>query len=209
MFRKTDNDLWLGLEYEHGNDSAPILTPQKSSFICPTTCPTGVTDASLSFTNTLGGRPVAGAPVETVKNFNTYSWRAEWAVADRGPHSWVAMVQGNGTKQDYRSGASAERSLAGVYLRYFYMRTYGFYASYAHDFKYKYTRNGTTADFGHNNNKNITLLWNPAMNVSFHLVFNPSSTNAVFSEASLLPPGTTIPNSNKTSSWSFGMEYSF
>ena len=69
--------------------------------------------------------------------------------------------------------------------------------------------NGFTTDFGKNNNKNITLLWNPAMNVSFHLVYNPNSVNAVFTEANLLPPGTSTPNPNKTSSWSLGMEYSF
>jgi hypothetical protein len=210
MFRKTDNDLWLAVEYARGNDSASILTPTKSSFICPGTCPAGITDSSLSFTNTLGGRPVAGAPVEKVDSYYSYATRAEWDVADRGPHSWVAMIQATGTKQDYQSGASAERNVAGVYLRYFFARTYGFYASYAHDFKYKYTApNGQTADFGKNNNKSITLLWNPAMNVSFHLTYNPNSQNAVFTEASLLPAGSTTPSPSTSSSWSVGMEYSF
>ena len=116
-----------------GNDNASILTPTKSSFICPTTCPAGVTDSSLSFTNTLGGRSVAGAPVEKVSSFRTYAVRAEWVAADRGPHTWVAMVQAGGTKQDYVSGATAKRDVIGAYIRYFYKRTYGFQASYARD----------------------------------------------------------------------------
>jgi len=116
------------------------------------------------------------------------------------------MVQGNGTKQDYVSGASAKRDLAGVYIRYFFNRTYGFQASYSHDFHYKYTSpRGVTSDFGKNNNKNIALLWNPAMNVSFHAVFNPNSQNAVYTEAST----STGPSPNTSSSWSVGMEYSF
>jgi hypothetical protein len=208
LFRKTENDLWLGVEYSTGNDNASILTPTKSSFICPGTCPAGVTDASLSFSNTLGGRPVAGAPVEKVKDFNTYSWRAEWTAADRGPHSWVAMVQGNGTKQNYESGASAKRDLMGVYIRYFFMRTYGIQASYAKDFHYYYTSpTGVRSDFGKATSKNIVLLWNPAMNVSFHLNYNPNSQSAVFTEASTSTTNTA--RSNTTSSWDLGVEYSF
>ena len=157
--RQTENDLWLAIEYSRGNDNASILTPTKSSFICPTTCPAGVTDSSLSFTNTLGGRPVAGAPIEIVDSFNTYSWRVEHTAADRGPHSWVALLEGNGTKQNYKSGASAKRDHVGVYLRYYYLRTYGFQASWAHDFTYKYTSpTGVTADFGSTNTKNLAAV---------------------------------------------------
>lgn len=203
MFRKTDNDLWLALEIGRGNDNASILTPVKSSFICPNTCPNGVTDSSLSFTNTLGGRAVTGAPVEVVKKFNTYSARAEWSVADKGPHSYIAMIQANGTKQDYESGASAKRNLAGVYLRYFYQRTYGIQASYAKDFNYEYTSpTGQKYDFGKATTSNIVALWNPAMNVSFHLSYNPSSKSAVFVETATQKP-------RETKSWDIGVEYSF
>jgi len=206
MFRKTDNDLWLVLEYGTGNDNASILTPVKSSFICPGTCPTGVSDASLSFTNTLGGRAVSGAPLEVVDKFHTYSWRAEWDVADRGPHSFVAMIQGDGTKQDYKSGAHAKRDLVGAYIRYFFLRTYGVQASYAHDFHYTYTSpTGLEYDFGKNNAKNIALLWNPAMNVSFHLNYTPNSQNAVFTN-----PVTGVgPAKTTSSSWNIGVEYNF
>ena len=205
--RQTENDLWLGVEYSHGNDNASILTPTKSSFICPTTCPAGVTDSSLSFTNTLGGRPVAGAPVEVVDKFDTYSWRIEHTAADRGPHSWVAMIQGNGTKQDYRSGASAKRDIIGVYLRYYYLRTYGFYASYYKDFKYEYTSpSGQKTDFGKTDGSNITLLWSPAMNFSVHLAYNFPQENAIY-----YPSGSTgtPPASVKASSWNLGFEYNF
>jgi hypothetical protein len=205
--RKTENDLWLAVEIGHGNDNASILTPTKSSFICPNTCPQGVTDSTFSFSNTLGGRPVGGAPVETVKKFNTYSARAEWTAADRGPHSWVAMIQANGTKQDYDSGASAKRILAGLYLRYFYQRTYGFQASWYHDFKYEYkTTTGNTVDFGSTNGSTLTLLWNPAMNVSFHFTYNFPQTSAVYTESSST---STPPSPNRTSSWNLGIEYNF
>ncbi len=201
--RQTENDLWLGLEYSHGNDNASILTPTKSSFICPTTCPAGVTDSSLSFSNTLGGRPVSGAPIEIVDTFNTYSWRAEWTAADRGPHSWVAMIQGNGTKQNYVSGASAKRDDVGLYLRYFYLRTYGFYASWYHDLKYEYTSpTGVKSDFGHEDGSSLALLWNPAMNFSVHFTYSFPQKNAVF-------PTPTAPEAVKSSSWSLGFEYNF
>jgi hypothetical protein len=201
--RQTENDLWLAIEYSHGNDNASILTPNKMSFICPTTCPAGVVDTSLSFTNTLGGRPVSGAPIEIVNTFNTYSWRIEHTAADRGPHSWVALIEGNGTKQDYVSGASAKRDLVGVYLRYYYLRTYGFQASYYHDLKYEYTSpNGTKSDFGKTDGTNIALLWSPAMNFSVHLNFNLPQENAVF-------PSPTAPAQVKSSSWNLGFEYNF
>lgn len=202
--RQTENDLWLAIEYSHGNDNASILTPTKSSFICPTTCPAGVTDSSLSFSNTLGGRPIAGAPIETVENFNTYSWRVEHTAADRGPHSWVASVQGNGTRQHYVSGASSRRDLVGLYLRYFYLRTYGFQASYYHDFKYEYTSGlGVHSDFGKTDGGTLTALWNPAMNFSVHLTYNFPQNNAVYTEA------VSAPSPVKTSSWSLGFEYNF
>jgi hypothetical protein len=206
FFRKTDNDLWLGLEYERGNDNASILTPTKSSFICPGTCPAGVTDSSLSFSNTLGGRPVTGAPVEKVKKFTTYAVRAEWSVADKGPHTWIAMIQAGGTKQDYESGASAKRDVAGVYLRYFFHRTYGLQASYARDFDYKYTNPlGVEQDFGKATSKNIVLFWNPAMNVSFHLTYSPNASSAVYTEATQ----TVQVSPRVSSSWETGVEYSF
>jgi hypothetical protein len=206
-WRQTENDLWLGFEYSHGNDNASILTPTKSSFICPTTCPAGVTDSSLSFTNTLGGRPVAGAPIEKVDTFNTYSWRIEHTAADRGPHSWVAMIQGNGTKQNYISGASAKRDLIGVYLRYYYLRTYGFYASYYKDFKYEYTSPaGVKTDFGKTNGSNVTALWSPAMNFSVHLSYNFPQSGAVYN----VEGATSNPISpSKVSSWNLGFEYNF
>jgi len=207
--RKTDNDWWFALEYERGNDSASILTPTKASFICPTTCPAGVTDASLSFSNTLGGAPVAGAPVEKVKNFYTYSAHVDYVVADKGPHSWVGMIQANGIKQEYQSGASAKRHLIGVYLRYFWLRTYGIQVSYYRDFDYKYTSPlGVDHDFGKNSGKNFVLYWNPAMNFSMHLNYSPDANNAIYTEATTTPAQADALR-RTSSSWNWGVEYSF
>lgn len=199
MFRKTDNDLWLAFEGSTGKDMPSILTPYKSSFICPGTCPTGVTDASLSFTNTLGGYAISGAPVETVDTFNTYGFRAEWDVADRGAHSWVMLTKLLGTKQDYVSGATAKRDVLGATIRYFFKRTYGFEAALYRDLKYEYTSAaGVTTDFGNRVGSSLTGLWNPAMNVSIHLRYSPNLKTQNF--AGLV---------SKRSSWDFGMEYSF
>ena len=199
FFRKTDNDLWLAFEGANGNDNASILTRTKSSFICPGACPAGVTDSSLSFSNVLGGYAISGAPVETVDKFNTYSLRAEWDVADRGVNSWVLMGKLTGIKQDYKSGATARRDVAGAYLRYFFKRTYGVEASLYRDMKYEYTSAaGVTTNFGHKLGSSLTLLWNPAMNVSFHFRISPESTNRTFAGAE-----------TKSSSWDAGMEYSF
>jgi hypothetical protein len=60
-------------------------------------------------------------------------------------------------------------------------------------------------DFGTNNSKNIALLWNPAMNVSFHFNYSPSSTNAVFTD----PRTGAGPAKTESSSWNMGVEYSF
>ena len=199
FFRKTDNDLWVAFEGANGNDNASILTRTKSSFICPGTCPAGVTDSSLSFSNVLGGYAITGAPVEEVDKFNTYSFRAEWDVADRGVHSWVLMGKADGTKQDYKSGASAKRDVVGVIGRYFYKRTYGFEAYWWRDMKYEYTSPaGVTTDFGNRDAMGLTLLWNPAMNVSFHLRMSPESTTRSFTGVE-----------RTSSSWDLGMEYSF
>ena len=199
MFRKTDNDLWLAFEGATGNDNAPILTSTHASFICPGTCPAGVTDSQLSINSSLGGYTISGAPVEVVDKFNTYSFRAEWDVADRGVHSWVAMAKVTGIKQDYKSGASAKRDVAGAYLRYFYKRTYGVEASYYRDMKYEYTSPaGVTTDFGNRDGMGVTLLWNPAMNVSLHFRLPFDSTTRNFAGVE-----------RTTSSWDVGMEYSF
>jgi hypothetical protein len=199
MFRKTDNDLWLAFEGVTGDDSPSMLTPYKSSFICPGTCPAGVTDSSLSFTNTLGGYSISGAPVEEVDKHNVWGLRAEWDVADRGVHSWVLMSKMMGIKQDYVSGASAERSFIGATFRYFFKRTYGFEVSWYRDIKYEYTSPaGVTTDFGNRVGKGVTFLWNPAMNVSIHLDINPTIKSRNFAG-----------QESSSSSWNFGMEYSF
>ena len=116
------------------------------------------------------------------------------------------MIQGSGTKQDYISGAKAKRDAVGLYLRYYYMRTYGFQASWSHDFKYEYTSpSGVTSDFGHVNSKNLVLLWSPAMNFSVHLNYSFSQPNAVYN----IEGSTTPLSPTNSSSWNLGFEYNF
>ena len=109
------------------------------------------------------------------------------------------MGKADGTKQDYKSGASAKRDVVGVIGRYFYKRTYGFEAYWWRDMKYEYTSPaGVTTDFGNRDAMSLTLLWNPAMNVSFHLRMSPDSTTRSFTGVE-----------STSSSWDLGMEYSF
>jgi hypothetical protein len=117
------------------------------------------------------------------------------------------MIQGNGTKQDYKSGASAKHDLVGVYLRYYYLRTYGFQASYYKDLKYEYrSPGGVTTDVGKHDGSNLVLLWSPAMNFSVHLNYNFPQSNSVYNANG----ATTTPiSSSKVESWNLGFEYNF
>lgn len=185
MFRQTRNDLWFALEYYGGKDQSTQMTQVKNSFICPGTCPTGVTDSSLSITNTRGGTNgiIVGAPVVTIKDFRSYKLRVEHSVADRGPHSWIASVVYHGTKENHDDGGKLERTILGGYLRYFYNRTYGFYTTIWKDMTYEYTNPaGVTRDTYQKLNYAITLLWNPAMNFSTHLQIQPRVQNRVFDD---------------------------
>jgi hypothetical protein len=185
MFNTTRNDLWLALEYYWGKDTSTQMTSTKSSFICPGTCPTGVTDSSLSITNTKGGTNglIVGAPVVEVEKFSSYKLRVEHSVADRGPHSWIASAVYHATSEDLRGGGKVERSILGGYVRYFYNRTYGFYATLWKDIDYDYTNAaGVKRGTYQKPNMQLTLLWNPAMNFSTHLQYNPRVQNRVFED---------------------------
>jgi len=203
MFRQTENDLWLSVEYTRGNDAVSILTPQKSSFICPTTCPAGVVDTSLSFTNTLGGASVVNAPIELVDKFQSYRLKAEHVAADLGPHSWDAALLLSGVREDFKSGGKTKRDVGGAYLRYYYVRTYGFEVNWQHNFNYSYTAAGAaTRDVKTTDLFRMTLLWTPAMNFNTHLTFQPKTFNYVFKDQSNLYQGS-------GNAWSLGFEYSF
>ena len=205
MFRQTRNDLWFALETYSGRDASSQMTSKKNSFICPGTCPPGVTDSSLSITNTVGGTSglIVGAPVETIKTFNSYKLRVEHSVADLGPHSWIASAVYHWKKENYVSGASAERDIIGLYARYFYQRTYGFYTTWWKDLSYDYTTAaGVKRSTYQKPNFSVTLLWNPAMNFSTHLVYTPKVQNRVFSDQKNLYQG-----SGKN--FSLGFEYNF
>lgn len=205
MFRTTRNDLWFAFEYYGGKDTPTQMTSVRNSFICPGTCPTGVTDSSLSITNTRGGTSglIVGAPVVQIADFTSYKLRVEHSVADRGPHSWILSAVYTAMEEDHKDGGSLERSIFGGYVRYFYNRTYGFYATAWKDIDYSYTTPaGVKRDTYQKMNYSITFLWNPAMNFSTHLVFSPRGQNRVFDDERHRYLG-------KGRSYSLGFEYNF
>jgi hypothetical protein len=205
MFRTTRNDLWFALETYSGKDASSQMTQNKNSYICPGACPSGVTDSTLSITNQVGGTNgiILGAPVESIKRFYSYKLRVEHSVADLGPHSWIASAVYHWKKENYESGGNAERAIAGLYLRYFYQRTYGFYTTWWKDLKYDYTNPaGVKRGTYQKPNFSLTALWNPAMNFSTHLTYTPKTQNRVFDDdrARYLGDG---------KSWNLGFEYNF
>jgi len=207
MFRTTRNDLWFALETYSGNDSSSQMTQFKSSYICPTTCPAGVTDSTLSITNQKGGTNglIVGAPIEIIKDFKSYKLRVEHAVADRGDHSWIASAVLHGMTENYVSGAKSERQIFGVYGRYFYKRTYGAYGTWWKDMSYDYTTPGGVKRGTYNKPQwSLNGLWNPAMNFSVHLTYSPTQ-NRVFNDTAANRAGYL----NNGNSWSLGAEYNF
>ncbi len=205
MFRETRNDLWFALETYHGRDLPTQMTSVKNSFICPGTCPAGVTDSTMSITNSRGGTSgiIVGAPVVKIKDFNSYKLRVEHSVADRGSHSWIASAVYTGMKENHVGGGGVDRDVFGVYGRYFYNRTYGFQTAWWKDMKYNYTNAAGVKRGTYNKPQfSITGLWNPAMNVSVNLGYTPRVQNRVFADQQNLYLG----NGN---SYSLGTEYSF
>ncbi len=205
MFRETRNDLWFAVETFSGKDIPTQMTAVKDSYICPGACPAGVTDSTLSITNSRGGTNgiIVGAPFVEISKFKSYKLRVEHAVADRGPHSWIASAVYHWAKEDVKGGGTVERSIIGTYLRYFYQRTYGFYTTWWKDIDYDYTNAaGLKRGTYQKPNFSITLLWNPAMNFSTHLVLTPRTQNRVFEDQKNLYQG-------DGNSYSLGFEYSF
>lgn len=205
MFRQTRNDLWFAVENYWGKDATSQMTQKKNSYICPGTCPTGVTDSTLSITNQRGGTNgiILGAPVETVSKFNSYKLRVEHSVADLGPHSWILSAVYHGDKEDFVSGGHLRRDVFGVYARYFFERTYGFYTTWWKDVKYDYTTPAGAVRGTYNKPQfSVTGLWNPAMNFSTHLTYTPRVQNRVFADQQNLYEG-------KGKSLNLGFEYNF
>jgi hypothetical protein len=205
IFKQTRNDLWLVLETYSGKDISSQMTAVKNSFICPGTCPAGVTDSSFSITNSRGGTNgiIVGAPVVKIKDFTSYKLRIEQGVADLGPHSWIVSAVLHGAKENIAGGGKIERTILGTYARYFYNRTYGFYTTWWRDLKYDYTNaTGLTRGTYQKDNFSITLLWNPAMNFSTHLVINPRTQNRVFEDQKNLYLG-------NGDAYQLGFEYNF
>ena len=107
------------------------------------------------------------------------------------------------TKENHTNGGGLDRSILGGYVRYFWNRTYGFYATYWKDLEYEYTTPaGVTRDTYQKDNYAITLLWDPAMNFSTHLVIQPRTQNRVFDDERNRYQG-------DGNSYSLGFEYNF
>lgn len=203
FFRKQSNDLWLVGMYLGGKDAPSMLTPEKDSFICPASCPSGVTDANFSITNTLGGASITGAPLEQVDHFNSYKVQLESSVGDMGVNSWDAAIVVAGMDQDYKSGASASYTQLGLEARYFYKRTYGIDLYWSKYINYTYTSStNQEIDTYGGDNYGVTFLWNPAMNFSVHVNWVPKTHNRVFKNQMNL-------YQNQGDSLDFGVEYSF
>ncbi len=202
LFRETRNDMWFVLETYHGKDMPTQMTSIRDSYICPGTCPAGVTDSTLSISNNRGGGVVLNAPFVRIKNFTSYKLRWESSVADRGSHSWIASAVYHPMKENLVGGGSVERDLFGVYLRYFYKRTYGFQAQWQTQLKYDFTNAaGLTRGVYTRPAMSVTGLWNPAMNFSVNFNYNPRVQNRVFEDQrNLYTSGT---------SRSIGIEYNF
>jgi hypothetical protein len=199
-FRKTRNDLWLIAEYYAGNDFPSIMTRTKDSFLCPANCPPGVTDQNLSISNTPGDI-IVNAPIEQVKDFDSFRLSLEHSAADRGSHTWYAAATVLTMTQNFESGAKVQDTQMGAYLRYFYQRTYGLEVFVRDHLKYEYTTPvGLKRDTYTKPNYGITLLWYPAMNVDFWLSFSPRVQNIVFDDQRDL-------YNDKASSFVLGFEY--
>jgi hypothetical protein len=210
------NDVWLVAEYYGGSDFPSIMTPRRHSLLCPGTCPPGVVDTNFAISNVPGQtpQPIAGAPIELVRDFKSYKLKVTQAAADRGPHSWYADFTVHGMKQDFESGAQVENSMYGAVLRYFFQRTYGFEAFYYNNIDYTYTDPaGNEHDARTSSNYGITFLWYPAMNFTTHLQINPRATNIVYrrtaAEGGQLPPEAYREYMDKADSYNLGFEYNF
>jgi len=201
-FRKTRNDLWLIAEYYTGNDFPSIMTRTKDSFLCPDDCPPGVSDQNLSISNTPGD-VIVNAPLERVRDFDSFRLSLEHSAADRGSHTWYAAATFLTMTQNFESGGKVEDTQMAAYLRYFFQRSYGVEVFVRDHLKYEYTTSaGLKRDTYTKPNYGITLLWYPAMNVDFWLSVTPRAQNIVFKDQREL-------YNDKASSYVLGLEYNF
>lgn len=209
-FRKQKNSLWGGLELYFGTDEPPLVRRQSIDFI---SCRTNAVDASGNpATCTITADPhdfsygsgsgFPGADNEVVDSFFSFRLKADHSAADRGPHSWLGSVNLHGNYNKYKSGNTADFTVVGANLRYFYKRTYGFEVFSAWTLQYDYKKDGTTYKLDDVPTFGSYLIWNPAMNVNFNLRISTSQITT----SSLTPN-----REQKTGGlgYSLGMEYSF
>jgi hypothetical protein len=174
------NDVWILFDVYTGNDMPSIMRPFSRSALCPSTCPPGISDANFRTSNTPGGAPIFNAPLETADDFFASRISISTTAADRGLHSWYADSGISQIKQDFVGGGKVERTYGGGEIRYFYNRTYGVELIYNRNFDYKYTtptgfkRKATTKD-----DMTFALLFYPAMNFNFRLLYDPRAENNI------------------------------
>jgi hypothetical protein len=177
------NDTWILLDFYMGNDMPSIMRPFTRSALCPTTCPAGISDANFRTSNTPGGAPIVGAPIEQADDFFASRVSISNSAADRGVNSWYSDVGISQIKQDFVSGAKVERTYGGGEIRYFYNRTYGLEFVWNKNFEYKYTtasgqvRKAVTKD-----DMAVAFLFYPAMNFNFRLLYDPRADNNIVFE---------------------------
>lgn len=184
LFNQQRNDVWLLADFYFGNDLPSIMTPFSRSRLCTGPCPPGISDVNFRTSNTPGGAPITNAPLEEADDFFAWRLSVSSTAADRGLHSWYADAGISHIKQDFVSGAHADRTLAGGEIRYFYNRTYGAEIIYNKNLDYTYTTpGGLERDTVSDDNLTLALLFYPAMNFNFRLLYDPKSdTNIVFKD---------------------------
>lgn len=204
---RQQNDMWVGVEFYTGKDFIAITNPgPKASFICTGTCPAGISDATLSFRNSAGytsANIVDIGTTEIVNDFSSYKIAFHQTAADLGIHSFVTGLVLHGMDQDFVSGGSAERTILGGSVRYYYNRTYGFEFYLRNDLTYDYT-DGAGTDYEVETPGmvwGLTGLWTPAMNFNVHLQYRPSYVYA-------LDPAVADAN-DEGYIYSLGIEYNF
>lgn len=179
LFNQQQNDVWLLADFYFGNDMSSIMRANRRSTLCTTSpCPPGISDANFNTSNTPGGGPIVNAPLDVSDDFFAWRLSVSQTRADWGMHSWYADAGISHIKQDFVTGATAERTYGGAEIRYFYNRTYGFEIVYRNELDYWFRgADGIKRDTFTKDTWNISALFYPAMNFNFRLLYNPRAQN--------------------------------
>jgi len=184
-FRRESNDLWWVVESVWGSNVGSQVNPARTSLLCTKTCPPGISDTNLSFTNTIGYQwntlgdlaAINGTGFETVNSSTAWRFSIHQAVADMGNHSWYQSLAIGGMHQSYVSGASSNEEKIGYTMTYFFNRTYGVGVYANRILHYDYTTPAGTEFAAYSPNIwGTELIWVPAMNINVTANYAPSIT---------------------------------